>query len=150
MSPPPAKKDTFAGRLSLLRAEAGISNRDQLATELGFAPTTYGNWERGDGAPGPDEIARICLRFAVAADWLVGLAETRTGLSPDSFLLDLSLIDAIRGVGSRPITDWPIEEIRGAWYAKVARRHKVADLREFEALRKELAPLIKKIETGRR
>ena len=69
----------FALRLRELRG--GLSQKE-MAEKLGIPQQTYAGWELGNRQPKLEMLEEISLQFAVSADWLLGLTDTRSGGSP--------------------------------------------------------------------
>jgi transcriptional regulator with XRE-family HTH domain len=49
----------FARRLVFLRTLAGLK-QEQVATQLGYTPSTVANWERGLAMPRATDIVALC------------------------------------------------------------------------------------------
>lgn len=72
----------FGNSVRMLRSQYDMSQED-FAIALGIDPSRSKNlsamvsgWERGDREPSLETVCRICRRFGVTADWLLGLEET--------------------------------------------------------------------------
>ena len=61
----------FASLLRKLRAEAGISNQEDLAKLVGRSQQSVSRWEAGTSRPKPDDIAKLALLLNVPADELL-------------------------------------------------------------------------------
>ncbi len=64
--------NSFGNLLKELRLERGMSQK-KAATELGYAQSTYCDWENGKIEPTLTALKKICLLFNVSADELLGL-----------------------------------------------------------------------------
>lgn len=126
---------TTAERLAALRGKA---NQGEIAKAAGVAQTTYSNWENGINGPPAEAIARLAKYWGVTADYLVGLSDHRDALPPDSWVIDLDYVDAVRrGDGShRRFGD------QGAF--AVPRRMQIISSVEYRALERDLAPLLRR------
>lgn len=62
--------DTTAGRIMLLRKEAGLSQTD-LATQLGVVPSTVSFWESGRRGMSTDVLAKMADVLNTSADYLL-------------------------------------------------------------------------------
>lgn len=63
---------TLGERLEYLRTVRGL-NKQQFAAAVGVTDTTVANWEASRKEPRASHVAAVCKRFAVSADWLLGL-----------------------------------------------------------------------------
>lgn len=75
------RNPVFKNNVRLLRLQYDMSQED-FAIALGVAPVTshsrnlsamISGWERGEREPSLEMVCRICRRFGVTADWLMGL-----------------------------------------------------------------------------
>nr|WP_120492140.1 helix-turn-helix transcriptional regulator [Corynebacterium lactis] len=82
MSPKNSPKEPIFNRISVLRAEHGLS-RAQLAAKVEINPQTIGALERGDHYPSLDLAFRICEVF----DLPVEAVFSRTEFTPMSSAL---------------------------------------------------------------
>lgn len=65
---------SISTKIVLLRKDAGLTQQ-QLADELGIACSSLRVYEKGQGTlPPADVIVRICRRFSVSSDFLLGLS----------------------------------------------------------------------------
>ena len=64
----------FKDLIKDLRLEKGISI-NQMAKDLGISAACISYWENGKREPTYQQIKRICLYFAVSADYVLGLDE---------------------------------------------------------------------------
>lgn len=62
--------EKFKDRLEELRKG---KTQKEFAELIGFPKNTYTNWARGIRQPSAENIAQICTRLGVSADWLLGL-----------------------------------------------------------------------------
>ncbi len=73
----------ISDKIKHLREKSGLTQR-QLADELGVPYSTFRAYETsGEKAPPVDVVMKICRRFSVSADYLLGLAPAE-GLPPVS------------------------------------------------------------------
>ncbi len=76
-----------------------------LGREMVYAPVVEGNTEAtGVNLPNGEALVRLARHWKVSADYLLGLVDTPSGLSPDQFLVDLDVYDA-----RDPGADWSIK-----------------------------------------
>lgn len=120
----------FAERLRLLRGRLG-SNQHDLAQRIGVAQTTVSSWEQAKASPSVPELIALCNLFRVAADYLLGRADTEVGLAPDQWIVDEAKVDELR---STP----PNKRKKTHYATKVPRRARVCEFDEVERLRREL------------
>ena len=64
----------FREIIKTLREEEGLSI-NQLAKKLDVSAACISYWENGKREPTYQQIKRICLYFAVSADYVLGLDE---------------------------------------------------------------------------
>ena len=95
----------------------------QLAEIAGVAQSTAGTWLRGEFSPGVNELAKLCRHFKVSADYLLGISDFQSGLSPDSWIVDLDEVD-------NPRDD-------RMWCVKVPRRARIVDYEEMRRIEVE-------------
>ena len=60
-------------KLKDLRISKNLSQRE-LSADLGVAPNTLSQWERGLRKPDPDTLTRIARYFNISIDYLLGNA----------------------------------------------------------------------------
>jgi len=65
-------ENNFGNLLKELRTERCMSQK-KTAEELGYAQSTYCDWENGKIEPTLSALKKICLYFNVSADELLGL-----------------------------------------------------------------------------
>lgn len=65
-------ENSFGNLLKELRLEKGLSQK-KAAEILGYAQSTYCDWENGKIEPTLSAIKQICILFGVSADELLGL-----------------------------------------------------------------------------
>ena len=68
----------FSRTLSLLRQEAGISQR-KAAAALGISQALLSHYENGIREPGLAFVTRVCDFYHVSADYLLGRTASRDG-----------------------------------------------------------------------
>jgi transcriptional regulator with XRE-family HTH domain len=96
--------ETFGKRLQQLRAERELSQKN-VAEGLDIAQPTYALYEAGKREPSFDNLIRIARFFAVTADYLLGLEDSRTH-DGQAVLEKLGLSDeAINVLSGKTITD---------------------------------------------
>ena len=64
-------KPDFAGMLSLLRRETGLSQK-QAASELGISQALLSHYENGVREPKLEFVVRACDYYGVSADYILG------------------------------------------------------------------------------
>ena len=74
----------FAPILSQLRKERGISQK-KAATELGISQALLSHYEKGIRECGLDFVIRCAEYYSVTTDYLLGVSESRNGISNDYF-----------------------------------------------------------------
>lgn len=72
-------------RLSFLRAEAGLSQRD-VCEIIGVAPTTYSGYELGQHEPTCETICRLAELYHISTDFIIGLGAK--SVDPDREMAD--------------------------------------------------------------
>lgn len=63
-------RNEIGGRIREARKNAGVKNLKEAADMFGVSEGTWGNWERGDAFPGPEELLSIAEKFGVTFDYL--------------------------------------------------------------------------------
>ncbi len=71
-------KEELAKRLTLLRKEKGISQKE-AAAQLGLSQALLSHYEKGIRECGLDFVARACTFYEVSADYLLGLSPMKNG-----------------------------------------------------------------------
>lgn len=132
----PNNRNITAERLVSLR---GKTQQSEVAKIAGVAQTTYSNWENSINYPPADAIARLATHWGVSADYLVGLSDQPSGMPPNSWVIDLDFVEGVRrGDGShRRFGE------QGAFAVPV--RMRVVSSVEYQALERELRPLLRKL-----
>ena len=69
----------FSRTLSLLRQEAGISQR-KAAAALGISQALLSHYENGAREPGLGFVCRVCDYYNVTADYLLGRSSNPNGI----------------------------------------------------------------------
>lgn len=119
----------IAARLRSLRAERALSQdsvADAISRHLtnGVSQNKVGTWERCESLPDAEEVAALANLYGVSADHVLCRSDSRHGLSPDTWIVDLDELDA------------PTEG--GAWSIKVPRRLRVVDYQTMRHLEDEV------------
>jgi transcriptional regulator with XRE-family HTH domain len=78
------KLSKFAVVLSQLRKERGISQK-KAATDLGISQALLSHYEKGIRECGLDFIIRCSRYYGVTTDYLLGVSDSRNGMSDDYF-----------------------------------------------------------------
>ena len=79
----------ISDRLKLLRGEDAQAT---AARKLGIAQQGWARYESGAATPGAEVIHRICSKFNISADWLLGFTDSRQGTSaPSKAAMDAQL-----------------------------------------------------------
>lgn len=65
----------FAARLNQLLQDNRVT-QDELAKYVGITRQTVSSWKDGKTVPDIESLYRICKRFDISADYLIGLSET--------------------------------------------------------------------------
>jgi transcriptional regulator with XRE-family HTH domain len=133
--------EALSTNLRVLRARHGLTQED-VAAIVGAAQSTVGMWEKPGTKSAPDgvQIAVLAQRYGVTSDFLLGLSPVETGLPPDSWVVDQDYEQAVRrGDGSH--LD-PAFGGQGAF--AIPRRPRIISSKQYEALEKELGPLLRK------
>lgn len=65
-------KEEFKDRLKILRKNKGLT-QSKFAKEIGKSELCIRKWETGIRFPNSKAIIKICEKFKVSADWLLGL-----------------------------------------------------------------------------
>ena len=124
----PPSRSTFAERVRLLRARAGLSQK-QVAEAADVGQATVSEWELGKATPAVPELTILCNLFKVCADYMIGRSDFEQGLAPDQWIADEEAIAAAR---ANP----KAKGIRVAF--KVPRKMRVLEHEELEQLKREL------------
>lgn len=74
----------FAPILSQLRKERGISQK-KAATDLGISQALLSHYEKGIRECGLDFVIRCADYYSVTTDYLLGVSESRNGISEEYF-----------------------------------------------------------------
>lgn len=74
----------FAPILSQLRKERGISQK-KAATDLGISQALLSHYEKGIRECGLDFVIRCSTYYSVTTDYLLGVSESRNGISAEYF-----------------------------------------------------------------
>ncbi len=127
---------TFAERLRLLRQRIGLS-QEQLGEKPGVdaAQGTVSSWESAATAPTVAQVIALRRLFKVSADYLLGIVDTETGLTPGTFITDEEAVatrraELLSGVTIRKSTVRTINE--------VPERHRIISGEEARKLGAEL------------
>lgn len=75
------KVSKFAGKLSQLRKERGISQK-KAAGDLGISQALLSHYEKGIRECGLDFVIKCSAYYGVTSDYLLGISESRNGLDP--------------------------------------------------------------------
>jgi transcriptional regulator with XRE-family HTH domain len=73
-----------------IRELRGDKSQVAAARQLGIAQQGWARYESGAALPGAEVLHRICCRFSVSADWLLGFTDNRQGIAtptPDAAAL---------------------------------------------------------------
>lgn len=113
----------IADRLKELRGKA---SQAEIAKVVGRSAATVSNWENWENAeshstPDAEALALLATHWNVSADYIIGRSDFRSGLAPDTWLIDLDEYE----------TPTPGK----TWAAKVPRRLRIVDYAELEALK---------------
>lgn len=68
----------FEQMLSRIQTLPGIENVSGFARSIGMNQKTVDLYLKGERKPSLEFVLSICSRFAVSADWLLGLSDTKT------------------------------------------------------------------------
>jgi len=71
-----SKKSKFAGNMSKLRREKGLSQR-QAASELGISQALLSHYETDAREPKLDFVVRVCDFYGVTTDFILGRTKER-------------------------------------------------------------------------
>ncbi len=79
VQPPQCASSSFGARLSIARRNAGLT-QEQLGVEVGpdgrdLGKGAVSSWEVNRSQPSATQVAQLCKRLNVSADWLLGLEE---------------------------------------------------------------------------
>lgn len=85
------KKSKFAEVLSQLRKERGISQK-KAASDLGISQALLSHYEKGIRECGLDFVIKCSEYYNVTTDYLLGVSESRNGVSTSSFCEDGSTV----------------------------------------------------------
>ena len=69
-------------RLKTARLNAGFATQKQVTDALGLERTRYLKWEHGDAQPPLEMLARLCKLFGCSADYVLGLEDDASALTP--------------------------------------------------------------------
>ncbi|MCA8948227.1 MAG: helix-turn-helix transcriptional regulator [Planctomycetes bacterium] len=95
--------DLIRKRLTELRTEKGWKPAD-LAEQLGVTGQTVRDWERPshlrtddkDGPlPNAQRVAQLVQLYKISPSYLLGLSDHRSGIEPNSWVVDQDVVDAI-------------------------------------------------------
>lgn len=90
----------FAERLKQRREELRLTQLE-AAREIDIAPSSYSAYETGKQHPKIDVLVRICDKFNVSADWLLGVEQPIRKLKNSEILLNMM---SLRSSGARIFT----------------------------------------------
>jgi transcriptional regulator with XRE-family HTH domain len=80
-------RNEIGGRIREARKKSGVKNLRDAAGIFGVSEGTWGNWERGDAFPAPEELIKIADRFQVSFDYLfTGQGDPRPPSATDKML----------------------------------------------------------------
>lgn len=86
--------DNFAGRLKMLRREAGLT-QEELGNRLDVGRSAVANWERGTRNPSPMVMRSLAVMFGVSSDYLYGRTPERRHIaSPPVPGIDVTKLNA--------------------------------------------------------
>jgi transcriptional regulator with XRE-family HTH domain len=63
-------REEIGFRIRQARRNSGLKNIREAAELFAVSEGTWGNWERGDAFPGPEELLSIAEKFGVTFDYL--------------------------------------------------------------------------------
>ena len=87
-------KSSLSGILSLLRREAGQSQR-QAAADLGVSQALLSHYENGAREPKLEFIVKACDYYSVTADYILGRSEERNGESAQLIKTVGNIVDSL-------------------------------------------------------
>jgi transcriptional regulator with XRE-family HTH domain len=113
--------------------------QEQVADAIGAVVRTYSSWEVGKTQPAAVHVAALAKFFAVTADHLLGLMPHSTPLAPQSWVVDLDVVDKLR----KPESTGPIQlsDSERRWAFAIPERHAIMPSTEFQRLREEIETL---------
>ncbi|WP_164683352.1 helix-turn-helix domain-containing protein [Streptococcus hyointestinalis] len=100
----------FPERLKLLRAEAGLTQKE-LASKLNIKQQTYAQWENGRTKPRAATLEKFAIFFNVSTDYLLGNTDVRNANIIDDKKLDDAISRSL-GFNGKPPTDEERENMK--------------------------------------
>ena len=123
---PTSRQTMFAERMRDLRRRRGI-DQDVIAKATGCSVRTVYGWESGTTDPPASAILLIADVLGITTDYLLGRSDTEQVLAPQTWLVDVDLVDAIKAGRVEPSTIWatPVPDrhitLSSTQYAQLAR-----------------------------
>lgn len=126
--------------LKRLRQQRSLT-QTQVADTVGVKQRTYASWESGRTEPAASHVSALAVCFAVSADHLLGLSPTPSALVPQSWVVDLSVVERVRQAESA--ADAQLSDSDLQWASAIPKEHAIMPSTEFQVLRMEMERLWK-------
>lgn len=127
--------ESTGARIRQARALAGLS-QPELSVKSGVPQTTISSMENGTAASSFAAQRSQCAALDVSADWIVGLTASPRPLEPQSWVVDLDVVDKLRKAESTDSVQLSDSERR--WAFAIPARHAIMPSTEFQRLREEI------------
>ena len=129
------ESESTGARIRQARAMAGLS-QPELSVKSGVPQTTISSMENGTAAASFAALRALCDALDCSADWMVGRAPSPRPLEPQSWVVDLDVVDRLRKAESGEAAGLSDSERR--WAFAIPSRLAIMPSTEFARLREEL------------
>jgi transcriptional regulator with XRE-family HTH domain len=116
------ESETTGARIRQARAMAGLS-QPELSVKSGVPQTTISSMENGTAAASFAALRALCDALDCSADWMVGRAPSPRPLEPQSWVVDLDVVDRLRKAESGDAAGLSDSERRWAFCNSFTPRH---------------------------
>lgn len=129
------ESETIGARIRQARTKAGLS-QPELSAKSNVPQTTISGMENGTAGSTFSALRALCAALDVSADWVVGLSASPRPLEPQSWVVDLDVVDRLRKAESGEAVQFSDSERR--WAFAIPNRYAIMPSTEFQRLREEI------------
>lgn len=129
------ESESTGARIRQARALAGLS-QPELSVKSGVPQTTISSMENGTAAASFAALRALCDALDVSADWMVGRAASPRPLEPQSWVVDLDVVDRLRK--AEPGDPLKLSDSERRWAFAIPSRYAIMPSTEFARLREEM------------
>jgi transcriptional regulator with XRE-family HTH domain len=135
MDPMPYSKNLLAERLLHLRKKHNLS-QSAASEAIRCSQTTWSAWEAEKTEPSASHLVAIAKTFDVTVDYLVGLSDNPTLYPSGHWMVDLDIVERLRGDEPQPQLRMDGSE---GWAAAIPDKVGVVTSAEYARLSREMA-----------